>query len=106
MLPLSLGAEVLTHSQRRPPQRERKWRVGGGSCRPGMEEKLSSPRPTLGLWPAVPVYFVHSAVTRGVPKPPVLSLVLGGARISKCFRFRWGPGSSLTNTGLFVNGVD
>jgi hypothetical protein len=33
------------------------------------------------LWPAVPVYFVHSAVPHGVPKPPVFCIVIGVARI-------------------------
>src|SRR5579864_1148280 len=46
--PALSGQRFCTHSQRRPAQRERKWRGGGGSCPHGMEEKLSSPPPALG----------------------------------------------------------
>ena len=54
--------------------------VGGDSCPHGMEEKLSSP-PRHSALACRARLLVHSAVTRGVPKPPVLCIVIGVARI-------------------------
>src|SRR5437762_3232705 len=43
-------------------------------------------------------------VTRGVPKPPVLCIVIGVARISKCSRSRSAPRFSLTHSDGHPNG--
>src|SRR5438067_9790895 len=37
--------------------------------------------PSTRLWPAMPVYLIHSALTRGVRKPPLLCIVIGVGRI-------------------------
>lgn len=63
----------------RPAQKERKWRGGRGLLPPWDGRKVEFSSPDTRLWPAVPVYLVHSAVTRGVPKPPVLCIVIGWA---------------------------
>ena len=64
-----------------PAQGERKWRGGRGLLPPWDVRKVEFSSPETRLWPAVPVYLVHSAVTRGVPKPPVLCIVIGVGRI-------------------------
>jgi hypothetical protein len=43
--------------------------------------KVEFASPDTRLWSAVPVYLVHSAVTRGVVKPPVVCVVIGVGRI-------------------------
>src|ERR1035441_9646295 len=64
-----------------PAQGERKWRGGRGLLPPWDGRKIEFSSPSVLLWPAVPVYLVHSAVTRGVPKPPVFCIVIGVGRI-------------------------
>src|SRR6266567_3320069 len=104
MLPLSLRAEVL-HSltATASPMGKKMERWAEAPAPSGMEEKLSSPPPDTRLWPAVPVYLVHSAVTRGVPKPPVLCVVIGVGRILKMLPLSLRASSSTTTSLIYTS---
>ena len=67
-------------------QWERKWRGGRGLLAPWHRRKVEFSSPDTRLWPAVPVYLIHSAVTRGVRKSPVLCIVIGGPEFENCSR--------------------
>ncbi len=54
---------------------------GRGLLPPGEWRKVEFSSSDTRLWPAVPDYLVHSAVTRGVPTPPVFCIVIGVGRI-------------------------
>ena len=54
------------------------------------------------LWPAVPVYLVHSAVTRGVPKPPVLLHRHRGGPNLKMLPLSLRSYSSTTTSSIYI----
>ncbi len=54
----------------------REWGLRAG----GLREKSEILLPSVRLWPAVPVYFVHSVVSRGFTSLPVFCIVVGVGR--------------------------
>ena len=81
MLSLSLKSEVLHSLTATASPKGKKMEGGRGLLPPWDRRKFEFSAPDTRLWPAVPVYLVHSAVTHGVPKPPVFCIVIGVARI-------------------------
>jgi hypothetical protein len=61
---------------------------GGGRelLAPWHGRKVEFSSPDTRLWPAVPVYLIHSALTHGVRKPPVLCIASGWVEFQKCSR--------------------
>ena len=80
MFPLSLRAEVLHSLTATATPTGKKMEGGRGLLPPWHGRKVEFSSPDTRLWPVVPVYFVHSAVTRGVSKPPVFCIVIGVGR--------------------------